>query len=852
MQPALLRHLLVRLHFGASTTSSFDDIAAKSLQNRRYFQSLFNNRAAYSTDGSPGWRKRCGNGNSCDRALQRDDTAARSRPLHMTHTPRASANVEEATGSDHESARKSPDDSIPLPVSSPSLPRNTNWLLNPDIIESESDLANTSFLGQKLVDKPEHANDFDLWKELLLYRQRHYGDAGTLNIFRGLFVRGTRVALPTEGATADFLWQSFIDVAIDREKIMWELELYAKSVWRHTGKKWAPFYETVIGRFIASNRHSQALAWHESLKGVHLSKPNDIQCVFRSAMSSRQGLRTFRAICKMTPGHEIYGSVVPILWKKKLVKDALAMHNFFLQSGDIPQSIHDVEPLLNYTKDYGTEPQYSHVIQELVRIGIINSEEAQNLNSKVGSAKNMRSNSNDTTDANNSNGKKTHMKDEFGARLFATQAFAFELILGGLKMLGVEMIGPLTLRQMALRVENAKQLSQQIQALKSAGISMGQSTFAKVVCQLASRGEDLTLRGLIQSDQHPDVLEDLEIQESLLHHHLVSEDPRQVKVTLAILSILSDEDPHCYNVQFRSALKAGDSRLALSHYEKMKAEDIALSQRSISFLAQLLPPRALAKRPLLDRRSFKALWLQLSTYQQLVKSGCYIPPEVWNEGLKRLGMSLRWTELEKLCLWLADAYSPTSTHPHPISTPLMESNNRDQLSASRMASAQRTIFSPHLIKAIVAWGFMATPSEVQDKPLPNPFNPEAGPLIPWVRGIILLRRLKEKGISVHVPMVRRACRLRLATLFGEPRVSWRKRNRLLRNTNPWTLEETLADIDKAWGAPLFSNLPADLEALVNPPLGRRPTRRLVPQNFKPRHQLDISNVISPFYWRRPV
>src|SRR5205809_6286002 len=104
---------------------------------------------------------------------------------------------------------------------------------------------------------------------------------------------------------------------------------------------------------------------------------------------------------------------------------------------------------------------------------------------------------------------------------------------------------------------------------------------------------------------------------------------------------------------------------------------------------------------------------------------------------------------------------------------------------------------------------MRPSAKPETKKIPNPYGGASETLIPWVRGIVLLRQLKEKGVIVHDNMVRRVCRQRLAVLFGRYRRSDREINRMLRESNPCTLDEVLADLDKAWGTSLFEGFEGD-------------------------------------------
>ncbi|EER37341.1 conserved hypothetical protein [Histoplasma capsulatum H143] len=124
------------------------------------------------------------------------------------------------------------------------------------------------------------------------------------------------------------------------------------------------------------------------------------------------------------------------------------------------------------------------------------------------------------------------VNDKLGARLFATKTFTFELILAGVKAFGATALKPQTLRQMALKAGDAKTLSEQIDILKKEGISVGNSAFSRVVQKLASEGDDSILNELLESDLHPEVLENLETAEGLFNSYSAVDDPRRARPSL--------------------------------------------------------------------------------------------------------------------------------------------------------------------------------------------------------------------------------------------------------------------------------------------------------------------------------
>lgn len=165
--------------------------------------------------------------------------------------------------------------------------RHSRFLgLQPEKLEFESDIGHTNDIGTRLVDDPEHQEDFALWEELLRYRQRHYGDKGTLDIWEGLIVRLDGIRLPVDGDRADFFWESFIDVGLRREMFMRDLGAYALELWKTTGKRWNRLYRGVVAGFLERGMVQQAVTWHEKLLYLHLVHPDDIVQLLEPAISA--------------------------------------------------------------------------------------------------------------------------------------------------------------------------------------------------------------------------------------------------------------------------------------------------------------------------------------------------------------------------------------------------------------------------------------------------------------------------------------------------------------------------------------------------------------------------------------
>ncbi|RAQ63982.1 hypothetical protein COH20_000765 [Aspergillus flavus] len=714
-------------------------------------------------------------------------------------------------------------------------------LLQPEKLEFESDIGHTDDIGTRLVDDPSRRHDFTLWEELLRYRQRHYGDRGTLDIWEGLMTRVEGVQLPVSGDTADFFWQSFVDLGLKQEVILKELADYAFELWVKTGRRWDRFYESIVGGFLERGLTQQAVEWHKRLRDPHLSCPNDILSVLKAAINSSNtntshttsaipwkpqrhlipaGLRAFENICRATYGHKIYGLAISTVLQSNCIDHVPRIHKLLVGRGDHPQSYEEIQPLIEHINEYGS-PQF---IQKLHRyaslrfpdqVEAISEDESDSRDGLAGQSEDQQP---------EPRGKawleEKPFKDDFGARLFATKALRFEMILSGLRMFGVTTIGPQSLREMATRAHGCQDIVDKLQELQNAGISVGDSVFARLLRKFATENRDILLSDLLHSDQHPDVLEDAQLQESLLLSYYVARDWRPYNLTLAIIGQIFEDKSDLANVHFRKFLAAGEWKMAIQVVDNMALRGATLSQESIDFIAErVLIPRAPGKPPRRDDiPATKEIKFVSHALRHGTSNGDLAVTELWVEVLKRLGMLNLWDELRKCCLWLARQYSSSSiTTRSIVSHPKKSPRDTGALSELHGDPLLRKIFSRNMQAAIVAWGFRTRVSQ-QRKWMVTQGGPYES-MIPWVRGLVLLRELEKNGVHLSVAWIRRACRHRLAVLYGRHGLVNRRMNRMLRHENPYSVVRVLEDINLAWGEPsLFGAREIrDTKGLVNPP-----------------------------------
>lgn len=712
--------------------------------------------------------------------------------------------------------------------------------LQPEKLAFESDIGHTSDIGTRLVDHSDHKNNFELWEELLRFRQRHWGDQGTLDIWKGLSTRVNDVWLPVRGERADFFWQSFVKLGLERELYLKDVMDYAINLAEHQGQCWPYLHERAVGGLLERHRAVDAIKWHKKLVSTGLAGPDDLVRVLLPAihaaskpfvlnpLTPRSGkrqtsgsrLKKFRSLYRSSPGLKIYGSAISMLLQKGCGEDAISLHEFLIKHNDHPTSLKELQPLLEYVRKYGLREEFKRVRSY--------AERRFEDDFKYADLKNP-----DSSEAKPTNTKKDMregrpFKDDIGARLFATRALNFDMVLGTLKMLGASAIGPRTLREMALRSRGSQDILEKIKIIRQSGMPIADTAFARLVQKLAGQNREILLSDLLQSDQHPDVLDDVSVQEPLLFSNYMARDSRQYKLSLAILAELFPESPGLLDVHFRKHIVAGEFNEASKVVDELALNGKTLNEDSVDFMAEhVLTPRRMHRRPPPGRRlsTNDEVMFVFEILQRVVPAGGYVSAAFWAEMLKRLGMGRYWNDLRECCIWLVRQYSPKlqSQSEKPWVIPQSRMGTARALD-SRMVDL---IFSPYMQSAIVAWGFMYL---VRDKTDPKSVyvHPTTGHKhIPWTRGLILLRELEQDGLVLETHAIRDATRARLANLYGEYCHSSRPLNRLLRRNNPYSLQEVLAEIDSAWReSSLWNGLDiSQPERLVNPYRSPRSRRR---------------------------
>lgn len=661
--------------------------------------------------------------------------------------------------------------------------------------------------GTRLVDQPKYQFDFELWAILLRYRMRAYGGAGIKTIWK-YFTRRDRVRfLPANWTTEDYLWGVFVTLGLNDHEFLDAIAEHARVLWQERRMRRSTLYVEVVGGLLESEDSAVAPKFSRIMHpGVSISSEELVQLFEQACKSANpKALEHFRWICDSVSNHKIYGQIISILCEQDRVVEAMEMHRELIRRRDCPTSFREVEPLIRcLARDNLGLAAFIH---PLVEADISFSRQAQKLydSAKI-TAFGFSREEIDLARNKTFGVKRAKIGDAFAARFFATKSFSFEFALHGLHMLGLDEIGPLSLRQISLQAGNATLFRQRLAQVDSMEIDTGASAYSRVIRKLVREERDSVLMDVINCDQHPDVFEDQQVQFQLRTKYHHEKDWRQLNRTLAVLSLWGDSKQHAWNGMLRSALLRKDWPEVSKAAAQLHQNKSPVSKANIILMYQsILRPRpSPGWAPVRGKRIHDLVFL-ITLWQNSLMSGTDIPTNAWREPLRRLGMMGKWNDLAKACQWLCSFYATNHINDNPAVLPV-KPGTRKQANLSIV----NEILHPGFQRAIVHWGFLAglragmVPSRHEEVYLVKNRDLRQ---VPWVCGIELLRSFQNLyGLRLHDEEIRRACRHRLRQLFSPHGNSRRWYNRQAKAINGHQLSYYIDWINKAYGDTLIAPL----------------------------------------------
>ena len=659
----------------------------------------------------------------------------------------------------------------------------------------QSDVNNIAKLGKLLADESEHRENSKVWAEILQFRHRVNGFEGVSDVWRGMRMRN--VDLPVEGPEADLMWPTFIYACMkDRERakhtqLLWEIFEYAKDLMARDGVHYLELYKCIIARCFRV-RVQDAVVWHDRLLLAGLASPEDVASVAIYAHRAHAPENAFRAWAQMhRAGGEshLYDKAVGEVLKLGDKGVAVRWHNWLIRQGYAPSTEMSATPDVQELFDIDRKRSLSMIRREESQ----NSEPPTHKDTWKGKVPPFTRESMNTIVGDVHGIHPKQISDSFCARLVATRAFSLDLVVRGLSFLGIELLGPLTLRELALRAASRIELLDKLADLKKLSISPRHSVFAQLVLKAAHDVDSRRWDALLESDQHPEVYEEAATQEALLVSFLEQQKLAQAHVALAALS-LTHPNAHRrgWNRVLQHYVVHRNHRSVLTTIRKIQEQDLSFTLHSLTLLRRhLLPERRPGKRPFRHQKvqDINTLSLLKRACLHTARKGHFVPVNMWVELLKRYGMTHQWESTKNLVLWLFDHYClPRSSEEQ---TSLVYRYLGEKLVQQR-ALKLRLIFTPVMLQALFIWGFRS--AENLDPPGADDTK---GHCESWARGLALLHHLHQRKLFDTLTEARTAFQQRMWILFS-PGYSTIGMNNHARLMNRISLIHYINHANKIW------------------------------------------------------
>ncbi|CAI6340808.1 unnamed protein product [Periconia digitata] len=615
------------------------------------------------------------------------------------------------------------------------------------------------------------------WAEHLQLKARLEGKDGIRQVWaarEGVF------DLPTSDTPdADYLWATFFRVP----DLVLPTILHAAEVRRKTGQLHPRLYELCMNYWLQWKRYlDQARDYHHQLL-FHLQlRKLPLKSIARHGRQhfTSESYAALMDIYRTSNEKDVYDEVVPILCARGSVRTAQQWHTLCTRRGDLPSprvaEQRAIQALIAAVSDV-SDPE-AHFVSLYAGHPKMNSDLLQRLKGRETAP--------------------VRFDDSVCSKLFATRSFSVENVISGLAMVGVNEIGPLAVRAMATTAESNTLILQSFEALKASGIALQGSTFSVALEKFASDGRWHLVHSMLQSDQHVDVYDNMDLQKELLDFYLKKQDWAQVHRTLAIMSLFhADMGTESWNLLLQAQVSQFEPDQILHTLQIMREKDVVVYTSTLVALKSLLRPRRPTRKPgrsphgkFDDLRFVTRVFLMISD----AKIG-NIMPEMWRELIKRYGITGRLRELRRLLIILLSSYALRQGK-HEIHT-------------------VHRLLPGGLQQGLIVWGF-------RQALLPNaPWEQsmlaaaaskkwyrrrfvQKGILhhLDWSIGLKTVVEFRDMGLVVHPHNVVKALQIVFINLFGRGH-SKKRENVRMSQANQISYPTYVRKVNEIWGEPLL-------------------------------------------------
>ncbi|KAI2602438.1 hypothetical protein GGR54DRAFT_504485 [Hypoxylon sp. NC1633] len=684
-------------------------------------------------------------------------------------------------------------------------------LTDPFRLAVESDFSRRgpakTWRSRLLVDEFENRSDLALWSCLLDYQKRVNGDVGVLDIWKGLW--GRKSLYNVQSPLAPVFWQTILEAAVksDDAKFLTSIWIYSEWMYDLHGVKWPQLYSTVLSHFLRTHQHHQALQWQLRLTPNFYPGPEQFGSIVKQFAGDHELHRahTLESLYIVNPDRQLYDTLIPYLYNLGASQLAAKWRRICSLHDDIPLVPVPVRPFLRFMQGY-----FPHVPlhpEESAAIGDFAFEPAKDSKSIELSREFVNRVHGETFGIS-----VKKYNDRLGAKWLASSWVSLDIAISTISALGVEQIGPLSLQSIALREGTPGGVLQRIEQLRKQGISVVDSNYSRLMLHLAGIRDEELLLDLLNSDLHPDVFDDSELQARLIVSTAMSKEWRTHRLLLATrLVVMEKSAREAANALAYAFILRRDQKGLSRLLDDMKAMDITVDSRQTMLIFNNLVSEA--KSTFLSPDS---LYFYLSISRQLTYMDVPVPVRCWRKILFCLARQRRIDDLENVCIELVDIFTSFQSSrpgfvpvhpeniPEPMQKPLSGVDNLLgvyvplDLPTRTPLHPLRQIFDNKMLGTIMRCSFYSSPRRQSSAvPTMQGFRQQSGDFFGG-RAVRLVRTLRDRGLFVDKERVATWVKLRLVTLYG-PGYPITRTSRVVRAKNALTLREMKSLLDEAWG-----------------------------------------------------
>lgn len=685
-------------------------------------------------------------------------------------------------------------------------------------LDFESDLSTPSSTSTsvRLVDYDFLQQNIELWEILFTFRQRVYGVEGAASIWSRL--SSLNYTNFPQIHTSETLMKGFIEMASHKKALLYDLCQFLYKTYRLTGiapPKEFNVYGSVMLNVLRTSLN-EIQTYHSLLE--HLPPTKEQLCdliikssgIFNSVPDSTM-LQTFQELCFELPSCvDMYDLLIPALCNDGSYDSAMAWHKALIKHKDLPTSALSVEALVAHLRIAGQNDAVQNMIRKIghhlkpTKATPVVLEETEkggflDLVSELEKKSPLNSVSSPV------------ITDDFCARLLATRFFGIPTIVNGLSMLNVKEVGPQSVREILLRViDNEKcdisLAKEYLLLLEKAAISIGNSTFCRLVRKLIADENAEMLYDVAVCDQHPDELDNWKLQEKFLAQFQASGDVRNFDRTLTVL--LFEQSDTAYDTKYmnyltRVALSKGDYNLLMHLLEQMRVRQLPVLHETRTWMFATMMPERLTvpgKRRGVPHHTRTDRFISALKYIML--GGTRVTPYEWEDPIRTLLISGRLAEYEDLLCYILKFHSDESfrnsqmVNLHPL---------KGTEKVTYKVSHWTNLLKYSRIAEIFAFGWYHTSRRYNTIPVSGITMEERASKIakhPTFWSLRLLVRLRELGYPIERAVVAEFCKRRLWTFFSLGHRE-RKRNRFAARCKVGNVNDYILAMEKIWGRDLF-------------------------------------------------